>query len=613
MQLRLTFLLNFFIVATTFAQEIPVLEKSHDVSRKARKGYLGQVVPNATKGTFDMIYVIKGGGKNNLRTETYTFDKELKLLDTKKEDHELEVARKRYKWMTYRGDELSFVMTSGYANLKGELVFRKRKITQHFDWWWGEYRNIVKLLDKEKAEDEAGVQYMFHGGIYNNYVNGNMYALAIPKDIMKDKGMVKFDIISADGNLKIQKTDEIQFDGSKMPIYCKPLTDEQSSSVGNDDLPRDWVVIFAPEDKKGQTLAPTDLTYVRISPEGKVLEKVAMTAPTNGWHIMDVIEKNNVVTLVGASQEKNKEKKFYDEMFKMSVPMTSLTKEEQEANTNEKGTGAAKAIGGSGLGSMIGGIRKMSAGNLAPTQEMVDDYFEEKKYDHFVIGQIKNGAYATTSYPDMDEFNAARQKPEGQDDFYEFDGKKFTTDFINVNNDGSIDITAQDFYRKKGNKIFDEAYLFRFGADGKLKANYGVEVDVKLRKGLFGRTDGPQPDHYDVRNILMQNAAKTNTFWFMKKVKKVEKRTDTDFDFNMFSGTSTTTTYISYNPWKALQYGIIDNATMKMGPAKDLGDDEKRNYYLFQKHNTVILGNYTIFLNETMKGDKILLSRFDLK
>jgi hypothetical protein len=255
----------------------------------------------------------------------------------------------------------------------------------------------------------------------------------------------------------------------------------------------------------------------------------------------------------------------------------------------------------------------MSAGNLAPTQEMVDDYFEEKKYDHFVIGQIKNGAYATTSYPDMDEFNTVRQKPEGQDDFYEFDGKKFTTDFINVNNDGSIDITAQDFYRKKGNKIYDEAYLFRFGTDGKLKANYGVEVDVKLRKGLFGRTDGPQPDHYDVRNILMQNAAKTNTFWFMKKVKKVEKRTDTDFDFNMFSGTSTTTTYISYNPWKALQYGIIDNATMKMGPAKDLGDDEKRNFYLFQKHNTVILGNYTIFLNETMKGDKILLSRFDLK
>jgi hypothetical protein len=318
MQLRLTFLLNFFIVATTFAQETPVLEKSHDVSRKARKGYLGQVVPNATKGTFDMIYVIKGGGKNNLRTETYTFDKELKLLDTKKEDHELEVARKRYKWMTYRGDELSFVMTSGYSNLKGELVFRKRKITQHFDWWWGEYRNIVKLLDKEKAEDEAGMQYMFHGGIYNNYVNGNMYALAIPKDIMKDKGMVKFDIISADGNLKIQKTDELQFDGSKMPIYCKPLTDEQSSSVGNDDLPRDWVVIFAPEDKKGQTLAPTDLTYVRISPEGKVIEKVAMTAPTNGWHIMDVIEKNNVVTIVGASQEKNKEKKFFDEMFKMS-------------------------------------------------------------------------------------------------------------------------------------------------------------------------------------------------------------------------------------------------------------------------------------------------------
>ncbi len=613
MKLRLTLLLSIFFVATLFAQELPVLEKAHDVSRKARKGYLGQVVPNAAKGTFDMIYVIKGGGKNNLRTEMYTFDKELKLVDTKKEDHELNAAKKKYKWMTYRGDELSYVMTSGYANFKGELVFRKRKITQHFDWWWGEYHNIVKLLDKEKAEDEAGVQYMFHGGIYNNYENGNMYAFAVPKDILKDKGLVKYDIISVDGDLKIQKTDGIDFEGSKMPIYCKPLTDDQSSNVSNDDLPRDWVVVFAPEDKKGQTLAPTDLTYVRISPEGKIKEKVEIKAITNGWHIMDVVEKNNVVTLVGASQEKNKDKKFFDEVYKMSVPFTSLSKTEQEANTNEKGTGLAKTIGGKGLGPMLGGISKMSSGNMAPTQELIDDYFEEKKYDHFVIGQIKNGSYTTTSYPDMDEFKVVQQKPEGQDDYHEFDGKKFSVDFIDVHTDGSIDITAQDFFRKKGNKIYDEAYLFRFGADGKLKANYGVEVDVKLRKGLFGRTDGPQPDHYEVHNVLTPNATGANTFWFMKKVKKVEKREDSDFNTNLFTGTSTITTTISYNPWKALQYGIIDNATGKMGAAKDLGDDEKRNYYLFKKHNTVNMGSYIIFLNETMKGDKILLSRFDLK
>ncbi len=613
MQLRLTILLGIFFVATTFAQEIPVLEKSHDVSRKARKGYLGQVTANESKGTFDMIYVIKGGGKNNLRTETYTFDKELKLIDTKKEDHELNSARKKYKWMTYRGDELSYVMTSGYANLKGELVFRKRKITQHFDWWWGEYHNIVKLLDKEKAEDEAGTQYMFHGGIYNNYENGNMYAFAIPKDILKDKGLVKYDIISVDGDLKIQKTDELEFAGSKMPIYCKPLTDDQTTNVSNNDLPRDWIVVFAPKDKKGQTLAPTDLTYVRVSPEGKIKEKVEIKAPTNGWHILDVVEKNNVVTLVGASQEKSIDKKYFDEVYKMSVPFTSLSKAEQEANTNEKGTGLAKTIGGSGLGSIMGGINKMSSGNMVPTQELVDDYFEEKKYDHFVIGQIKNGVYTNTSYPDMKEFNSVRQKPEGQDDFYEFDGKKFSVDFIAINNDGGIDITAQDFSTKKGNKTYDEAYLFRFGADGKLKANYSVEVDVKLRKGLFGRTDGPQPDHYEVHNILSPNSTNTNTFWFMKKVKKIEKREDSEFNTNLFLGTSSITTTVSYNPWKALQYGVIDNATLKMSAAKDLGEDEKRNFYLFKKHNTVNIAGYIVFLNETMKGDKILLSRFDLK
>jgi hypothetical protein len=58
-----------------------VLEKDQDISRKARKGFLGSVEKNEANGTFDMIYVLKSSDKKVI-TETYTFDKDLNLKNT---------------------------------------------------------------------------------------------------------------------------------------------------------------------------------------------------------------------------------------------------------------------------------------------------------------------------------------------------------------------------------------------------------------------------------------------------------------------------------------------------------------------------------------------------
>jgi len=44
---------------------------------------------------------------------------------------------------------------------------------------------------------------------------------------------------------------------------------------------------------------------------------------------------------------------------------------------------------------------------------------------------------------------------------------------------------------------------------------------------------------------------------------------------------------------------------------KVLGDDEKRKFYQFPDKNVLKLNNYVIYLSETLKGDKVLLSRFE--
>ena len=85
---KLILLLNLILSLSAMAQ-LSVVEKPHDISRKARKGYLGAVEPNLTNGTFDMIYVLKSNNRKII-TETYTFDKNLNLINTVKEGSDIE-------------------------------------------------------------------------------------------------------------------------------------------------------------------------------------------------------------------------------------------------------------------------------------------------------------------------------------------------------------------------------------------------------------------------------------------------------------------------------------------------------------------------------------------
>jgi hypothetical protein len=72
--------LSMGIFKVSLAQGMNILEKDYEISRKAKKGYLGGV-EKKENGNFDLIYFSPSTLFGKAVVETYTFDKECNLLN----------------------------------------------------------------------------------------------------------------------------------------------------------------------------------------------------------------------------------------------------------------------------------------------------------------------------------------------------------------------------------------------------------------------------------------------------------------------------------------------------------------------------------------------------
>ena len=88
-------ILVLMLYSAAASAQLPVLEKSYDISRKAKNGYLGGIYIDSAKGTFDMVYVLRSSARK-VKREIYTFDKELNLLNTVKDEEEVDRQRGKH-------------------------------------------------------------------------------------------------------------------------------------------------------------------------------------------------------------------------------------------------------------------------------------------------------------------------------------------------------------------------------------------------------------------------------------------------------------------------------------------------------------------------------------
>lgn len=612
------------------AQGMNILEKDYEISRKAKKGYLGGVEAKAD-GNFDMIYFLPSS-KRMVKIETYSFDKDANLTGSKKDEWEIEKARKRYKGLTYKGDLLINNAISVSSNLMGKLVYKNRKVTAKYNWLAGGYVRKVKMLDKQKLTNDNGDEYLF-GGAYEVERDSAILVMGYPYSREK-ADFSKIELLKVQNDGSIRKIQSLATGSQLRPVFSKPLLDDDSRNIENDDLPRDWILVMAPA--RGTNLPPNEMTYFRITPEGTIRENFKFTAPTAGYRIINAYEKNGNVLLYGLGIKKDG--KTAEELLGMSVSPSSMDSEEIEQT--KSGTSATEKVLGKlgGLGGLVSAGKK--AVNLAtgkeemmPSQDDLENAMDEKKYTDFIVCKVSGGRLVFANATPIEELNQKAVAGPDMKKALSFDGKKFKTNNFQILNDGSMVLSFQDFKKNSGGvggnkmlntlagirtsssgpkyeRIYQGLYMLHLNPDGSLKKNYTVLLDQKNKKGFFNNSP-MTADNFPATSYVIESKDGKSVNWVMEMVKAIDK--DTDFSsFMNFDGSTTNTTTTSYSPFYSIEYGKLNLAEGSSSAFRTLGDLEKKKYYLYEKYNRMQIGDYTYFFSETPNGDRLLISRLDV-
>lgn len=588
-----------FVSNETFAQTA-VLEKSYDISRKAKNGYLGGIDINKEKETLDMVYILSSTTKRKIKYEIYTYDKNLNLINTVKEEEFVEKARSRWSWFNFKGDTFVTNSLSAGTDMLGKLVFRKKQTKGTWIWLTGTYYRNIKQLEKVKPKTESGLKYSYTSA-YEIERDSSILVIAGKPEKKTHNEMLNFDIINCDNEVNINVVDKVNFQYPQKIIFSAPLQDE-NENVNNDDLPRDWIVVFAPSGlyKKEADPKPTNYTYIRISTQGKVVEKFNFDSPSNGWRILGAYEKNNAVFVYGSAITKNPTKEYTNDIYKnLNMVATTSASAEEKAEANNVGQGllgGVSAIAAIGSGSI----------DMGQTQDAIDLPLDELKYTNMQIGKITNGKFEFLTSPGIEEFEAKRAKPIGQKKFIPFDGKKFVINGIAFTASGDLFINGQDFTNSKKGRIYKGIYMFQFDSKGDLKRNYGVKLDQSSKAGFFNNSPLTS-DMYKSNSTVIESSDSKFLFWLIKDVKSIREETQTSM-ISLSTNMKTTT----WTPLYQYEYGNIKISDGELSDFKGFGESQKREFYLIPNTGSYQINNYLFFFSETISGNKILLTRIDL-
>jgi hypothetical protein len=456
----------------------------------------------------------------------------------------------------------------------------------------------IKQLEKVKPKSEDNLKYFFTSA-YEIERDSSVLVIAGKPEKKTHNETMFFDIMSCDNEVNISIVDKIEFSYPQKIVFSAPLQDD-NTNASNDDLPRDWIVVFAPSGlyNKDSDPKPTNYTYVRISTKGKVVEKFNFDSPSNGWRVLGAYEKDHSVFMYGSAITKNPNKDYSNDVFKnlQMVATTSASASEKEEENNS----------GSGILGGISAISSIGSKDMGRTQDEVDTPLDELKYTNIQIGKISNGKFDFLSSPDIEEFEKKQAKPADQKKFITFDGKKFEINGINFTSMGDIFISGQDFTNSKKGRIYKGVYMFQFEANGNLKRNYGVKLDQSNKSSFFNKSPLTS-DMYIAYNAIRESIDKKSLYWLIKDVKSIREESNTSF-----VSLSTVRVKTTWTPLYQYEYGNINIADGELSEFKGFGDAEKKEFYLFQNTGSYQMGQYLYFFSETMNGNKILLSRMDL-
>lgn len=416
------------------AQSVEV-EKTYELTGKSKRGALANVEYDAAKGTYTLYYVTKSTEKK-AKFEIYVFDKDFNFVNMTEDEIEFEKVKTKYTWFKYKGEQYVVEGLFVEPNLTGTLVLKKKRISYSYDWLFLGYRKKVEVLEKVKPKSEDGKVYQYHTHFEDDR-DGTVYILVGEKDKIGknadyNKPFTKLHVLKFNKDIDLEGDIAIDFQYPQHIVSAKTLPHYYEDDADNASF-KDFTYVFAPLGFKGFNVDPskTAFTYVRISNDMKVVDRINFESPSPGWKIDELVydaAKNDV---------------YY----------------------------------------------------FGPSAEGKDKYWQEainvKKYQAVQLMKISNHKLDYITSTNLEEFEAKLMTPPGQKKSPAYQGKKFKVINYYIASNGDFIVNGQNFVpNDKTGPQYTDVLSFHFSSKGVLKAQYGI--DTKETNDIAKANGAPQ-------------------------------------------------------------------------------------------------------------------------
>jgi hypothetical protein len=529
-------------------------EGTHEISKKANKGYLYEPTVSEEKNELQLTYVTKATNRK-AKFETYTFDLDFNFK--KVEESEVPVEKiKGYK--ADKGEEYTFDAVTVEPNMLGTLILKRKVYKKKWNWFWGGYDTKISFGEKIKPKSDDGGKFQYIGHAEQGG-SGNILIIA------GDKGTGLGNTLKMGTEIHILRFDpELNKIGDQLVKFEHPQTLVSASTDDQDDdadTDSDVLLLFAPMGGKGyKSVADpnaTNYTYVRVAADGSVKERINVASKTGIFNGNMFITVGEDVLIMGATGDKTDD--YYNEKFAAPVNMR-------------------------------------------------DDEIEKFKAKGFQIIKISGGKVAFVSNNTLEDFDKKSQSPPSQKKNPEYTGRKFKVADIKVLRNGDILLAGQKYTKPKngghvmklgglgsfggganGGTEYEDIIMMHFGSNGVLRSSYGVRREENDKEAKTSPNN----------QLIMESSDGKTVYWTIMEMKgwKQEKELgESKYKFLLYPNVTK-----------------IDVGAATISNFVQLGQG-KSDYYVNNKYPSLAIGaGQVVYLGENKSGKTLWFAKMPLE
>ncbi len=397
--------------------QIVDIEKTYEISRKSKRGFLSGIDYNSDEQTYQLTYITKQNDRK-LKYEFYKFDKDFNFLNDGEGEEIFEKMKTKFRWFKFRDLLYSVEGVTVENNLMGTLVMRKKLIEFKYDFWIAGYYRKVTVLEKLKPKTDDGRKMSLVAYTEDNKTGDILVLAAIKLKLgknMAEKNPRPYDLYFMRFNKDLDIVSEtiIPFETPQTLLAAKAIFETNEEDPENPGVESMAVTLATAPEKN---LKPT-CTYLRLGADTKIIHRQSFVSNANYWNL--------------------------DEMI-------------LDQNTNDMYL----------FGPAVDDLGKYSKGKFKSIQLAKINNKGEKEF---------------LTETELEEISKKLKTPPTQKSAPEYEGKKFEFSTYKVSSTGDLFVSGQNYKidqagNDKGSKNFKDIMGFHFDSKGLLKSQYGIDT-----------------------------------------------------------------------------------------------------------------------------------------